>query len=131
MAQDEEEWLTLGVAAVLNRQYTADQREFLESLAGLLERSLPGQVEIKRKGGLLARVKPVRHVSVTLGDHRYVVEDPGQGALQAKRLLYKRGIALATDEMRMEDWIRELCAAIESHAAHNQAAAEALKRLAG
>jgi hypothetical protein len=130
-ADEKEEWLTLGLAATLNRRYTADQRVFLETLAGTLQRSLPGQIKVQRKGWFFSRVRPVHRLGVTIGDHCYELEDRGHGALQAKRLLYKRGIALATDELTMETWIRELCAAIESHAAHNQAAAEALKRLAG
>ena len=130
-ADEKEEWLTLGLAATLNRRYAADQRVFLETLVATLERSLPGHVKIVRKGWLLARSRPVNRLGVTLGDHCYELENRGHGPLQAKRLLYKRGIALATDELTMEEWIRELCAAIENHAAHNQAAAEALKRLAG
>jgi hypothetical protein len=130
-ADEKEEWLTLGLAATLNRRYTADQKVFLETLAGTLQRSLPGHVQIRRKGWFLTRIRPVHKLGVTLGDHCYELENPGHGALRAKRLLYKRGIALATDELSMEEWIRELCAAIESHAAHNRAAAEALKRLAG
>ena len=67
----EEGWLEAGVAAELARAYAEHQREFLESLARLLENSLPGQVAVVRRGSLLSREKRVAELSVQLGDERY------------------------------------------------------------
>ena len=126
-----EDWLTLGVAATLSQQYTSDQRGFLESLAGMLHRCLPDHTEVERKGLLPVGNRPVRELRVTLGDHCYLIHDSGRGALAARRRLIKRGIALHTEDLAMEEWIRDLCAALEVHARHNHSAAEALRRLAG
>jgi hypothetical protein len=124
---EEEEWLRFGVAAALSRQYGADQRQFLENLAGMLERALPAEAQVVR-GGLFSR--KVREVRVQLGDHRYVLADPGKGLLAARRTLVKRGIALHTEELPVNAWIEALCTALQAHADQNQQACEALRRLA-
>ena len=126
---EEEEWLKIGVAATLARSYAADQREFLESLARMLEQALPGHVEVRRGGGLLSRRRPVRQVQVELEDYRYALEDPGQGALRARRTRISRGIALSTEQLPVEAWIQALGDALQGHAERNGAAAGALRRL--
>ncbi len=126
---EDEEWLRLGVAAALAREYAADQRQFLEHVAGLLEGALPGHARITRRGLPPFTRRVVREISVTLGDHAYELSASGAGPLLARRVLTKRGIVLSTQDMLVPAWITELCGRLEELARHNQAAAEALRRL--
>jgi hypothetical protein len=128
---EEEEWLRLGVAATLSREYAANQRQFLESVARVLETALPGHVEVERGGGLFSRQRPLKELRVSLGDHRYALSASAPGLVQARRTLVKRGIALNTEEFPVAVWIEMLCSALQEYAQHNQGAQEALKRLAG
>ena len=80
---EDEGWLGAGVAGALAREYAAHQRQFLESLARLLESALPDHVEVERRGGLLAREKPVAEVRLDLGDDRYLLASAGRGPLKA------------------------------------------------
>ena len=56
MADDfeEQEWVKFGVAASLSKQYAADQRSFLESLAIFLEGTMGGVRVTIRVGGAAA-----------------------------------------------------------------------------
>jgi len=128
---EEEHWLRIGVAATLAREYAADQRQFLEDLARLVERALPGQVEVRRAGGLFSRTRPVRSIRVELGDERYSLEDRGSGPLLAARSLVKRGIVLNSEELGVEQWIEVLGAALQEYADEHQSAADALRRFLG
>jgi hypothetical protein len=125
---EEEKWLTFGVAALLAREYAADQRRFVDSLGRMLVSSLPSQTEILLQHGLFGLRRAAREVRVELGDYRYSLHDPGRGPLAARRALIKRGIVLRTDEMPVGTWIQELGDALQEYARQNQDAAEALRR---
>lgn len=124
---EEEAWLKLGVAGELSRLYAEDQRRFLDGLAGLVERALPRQAEVRRQGLPWAR-RRVREIRVQLDDLCLTLEDPGQGPLEARRILVKRGIALKTDEIPVDAWIEELSEAIQEQARRSEDAASALRR---
>jgi hypothetical protein len=125
---EEEPWLKVGVAAALARAYAADQRAFLEALAGMMENAMPAHTRVARGGGLFVRNRPVREVAVELADLRYVLADTGKHALSAQRILRKRGIVLKTETLSVEDWIEALVAALQEHAQQSREAAEALRR---
>ena len=126
---EDEDWLKIGVAAHLSREYAADQREFLESLAATLEKALPGHTRVVRKGGLFARSRPVRELHLDLGEARFSLVDPGHGSLEGRLALVKRGIVLRTDSLPVDAWIEEVGNALQEHARSNQDAALALRRL--
>src|SRR5688572_5470045 len=128
---EEEEWLRIGVAGVLAREYAAEGREFLESLAGMLASALPGQAEVIRQGRLFGRRGPIREVRVELGDFRYSLHDSGSGPLATRRTLVKRGIVLRTEELPVETWLEELGNHLEERARRSREAAEALRRFVG
>ncbi len=128
---EQQEWLKFGVAAALSKQYGADQRTFLELLATMLESALPGEVDVVRHGGLFVKKKTVQRVTVTLGENRYSLEDPGRGNLHATRIRVVRGIALKTEELPVQDWVAELGAFLDERARISAAAREALSRLVG
>lgn len=127
---EQQEWVKFGVAATLSRQYAADQREFLELLAQMLEQALPEEAEIGRRGGLFSK-KTVQKVALTLGENRYTLEDPGRGPLRASRAHIVRGIALKTETIPVEEWLAELGAALDERASNSAAAREALSRFIG
>jgi len=125
---EDEAWLNVGVAALLARQYAEHQRDFLDSLAHMLERALPEHIHVTRRRSLFAKEQPVQELRLELGDARYTLESPKQGAPVARRALVKRGIVLRTEELPMPEWIEEVGIALEEYAQRNQQAATALRR---
>ncbi len=131
MSDDLEAMSGLGVAGALANSYAQDVRGFLPLLAIVLEAALPGETEIERKGGLFQKEKPVRKVSVTLGDATYTLEDTGRGPLAAQRIKTVRGIKLKTEPMPVENWLADLSAEISARAGRNEKTFFALKELLG
>lgn len=125
----EPEWLKLGVASALTRQYSSDQRMFLELLVSMLESVLPGEFQIERKGGLFTKKKGIEKIILPLGENVYTLEDPGHGNLQATRKKVVRGIALKTELISVEEWVKDLGSAIDSRARESSSAREALSHL--
>ena len=126
----EPDWLNLGVAAALGKQYATDQRTFLETLAVMLEGALPDEIQIERRGGLFAK-KTVKRIVVTLDEFRYTLEDRGRGPLHATRTRIVRSIALKTEEITMDEWLADLGAALDHRAQSSAATREALARMIG
>lgn len=124
-----DEFSQVGVAGALAHAYAQDARTFLPLLAQVLTSALPDESEIERKGGLFQREKPIRKVTVTLGDHIYTLEDLGRGPLSAYLAKVVRGITLKTEPMPVEDWLADLSAEIAARAHQNEKAFFALKNL--
>lgn len=127
---EQQDWVKVGVAATLAKEYAADQRNLLELLALMLESSLPGEAEIERKGGLFSK-KTVHRIRVQVGDDRYTLEDPGRGPLQASKTRVVRGIALKTEPISVEEWINALSAEMETKAKSHAEARAALAKFVG
>ncbi len=124
-----EEFSEVGVAGALAHAYAQDARGFLPLLAAVLSGTLPDETEIERRGGLFQKDKPVRKISVTLGDSVYTLEDLGRGPLAASRVKIVRGITLKTEAIPTEDWLAEMSAEIHARAQRNEKAFFALKSL--
>lgn len=124
-----EEFSEVGVAGALAHAYAQDARTFLSLLAQVLTSALPDETEVERRGGLFQREKPIRKVTVTLGDTIYTLEDQGRGPLAAQRAKVVRGITLKTDAVPVEDWLADLSAQIAARAQQNEKAFFALKNL--
>lgn len=122
-----EEFSEVGVAGALANAYAQDTRGFLPLLGIVLTGALPDETLIERKGGLFQREKPVRKVSVTLGDQIYSLEDLGRGPLMAHRSKVVRGITLKTEPLPVEEWLAELSAEIATRADQNERAFFALR----
>ena len=123
------DWESLGVSAALGRSYAADARGFLPLLATVLETVLPTETVVERKGGFFQKDKPVRKVTVALGDESFSLEDTGHGPLLARRTKVVRGIVIKNDEIAVETWVAEVSAAIDSRAGRSESAFMALKEL--
>ncbi len=124
-----EEFSEVGVAGALAHAYAQDARTFLPLLAQVLTSALPDESQVERKGGLFQREKPIRKVTVTLGDTIYTLEDLGRGPLAAQRAKVVRGITLKTEPLPVEDWLAELSAHVASRAQQNEKAFFALENL--
>ena len=127
---EEQEWFKFGVAATLAKQYAGDRRKFLELLAQMLERALPDETQIERRGGFFARKLCTKSSSCSV-ENRYTLEDPGRGPLHAMRTRIVRGIALKTGSIPVETWVQDLGAALDERARSSASAREALARLIG
>ena len=124
-----EEFTDVGVAGALASVYAEDARGFLPLLAVILSGAMPAETEVERRGGLFQREKPVRKVSVTLGENVYTMEDLGRGPLAASRTKIVRGIKLKTDPLPVEEWLAELSGEIAARARGNEKAFFALRGL--
>ena len=124
-----EEFSEVGVAGALARAYAQDARGFLPLLAIVLSGAMPDETEVERRGGLFQKDKPVRKITVTLGDNIYALEDLGRGPLGASRVKIVRGIKLKTDSLPTEEWLAEVSAAVAARAQKNEKAFFALKTL--
>lgn len=124
-----EEFSEVGVAGALAQIYAKDMRGFLPLLAIALEGAMPEETQVERRGGLFQREKPVRKVSVTLGDQIYTLEDLGRGPLSAQRVKVVRGITLKTEPLPVDLWLADLGAAIAERAGQSERAFFALQAL--
>jgi len=129
MRNDLEEFTPLSVTAALASSYGRDVRGFLPLLAIVLQGALPDETTVERRGGVFVREKPVRKVSVALGDLTYTLEDTGRGPLAAHRVKVVRGITLKTEPLPVDLWLADLGAAIAERAGQSERAFFALQAL--
>ena len=118
----------------MGRQYEADARSFLRSLAELLESALPGEAVVRRAGLLGGDKRPIRHVAVLAARSNgasleYAIEDPGQGPLTATKTQTVHGIKLKTETIAVDVWIEEVGRALSERAAATQSIRNALSAL--
>jgi hypothetical protein len=123
-AFENQEWVKLGVASALARQFETDQRPLLQLLADTFTRALPGQTAVRTKG--LFGPKRVVGLEIDLGDVAYAIEDPGGGSLVASKKKIVRGIVLKTEPVPMKQCLSELSEALEAKAQTSQATHDAL-----
>ena len=127
---EEEPWLKIGVAATLAKEYAGDQRQLLETVAGMLENALPEETTVERRGGLFAK-KRVTAVTVQVGDDRYGLQEAGHGPLRATHTRVVRGIALKTEEIAADEWLATVAALLDERARASAAVRSALSRFVG
>jgi hypothetical protein len=124
----EEEVLESTVSAGLLREFTGDREVFLRLLVQGLEETVPQRVDVDRAGGWFGRERTIRRIQVDLDDYRYQLEVGKGGALSAGRTRVVRGIALKTEEMGVEEWLRDLSQTLVEYARTHREALDALKR---
>jgi hypothetical protein len=105
-----------------------DLRVFTEVLAAKLEEALPEQTTIERRGGLFAKKKAVRHITVELDENRFELEAEN-GRVQPRRCRVVRGIVLKTEPVPLDEWIDDLSRELAHAAQRNERARIALQRL--
>src|SRR5437588_12146046 len=105
MADELEDDLTkLGVSASLARRYMADQRDFVDYLAAALEKVLPGEVQVERRGGLFAD-KRIHALRVHVGHYLSTLPIPHHGPPPPTRTEVDRGIMLKTAAVPYGQWL--------------------------
>jgi hypothetical protein len=97
----------------------------LDALGTKLCRALPGQVEVSRRG---LWSKKVSAVCADLGDRRYQIEIQRLG-LRCSVASVVRGVVLRTDELDVEEWVRQVSRDLVSLAERSLAVRTALERL--
>ena len=122
---EEDGLLGLAVQANMARMHKMGQREFVEELAGTLERWLPDETEVQRRGSLFGEKKIVA-VRVHLGEHIYSVDLPGRGPAAAAVTRVVRGIKLKTEPLSIDEWLAVITEALAQFAERNQQARDAL-----
>ena len=127
--------LEMSIAAAMARQYEADARSFVKSLAALLESALPGEATIQRSGLFGGDKRPIRRLEIDFVDDvsghavRYAIEDSGKGPLAATQTQIVRGIALKTEPIPTGNLIVAVGRAIAKRAEANKATRNALASL--
>ena len=121
---------TFDLLAASLRADSGDVKAFVEALATKLSESFPGHVNVEHRGGLLRGAKPVKTITVALGDDRYEL-DHDAGRVVCIRRTVVRGIALKTEEIGLDAWIDALSHALVAQAETTERDRDALARLLG
>jgi hypothetical protein len=122
------EGLGFEVLASSLRADAGDNASFLEVLAKKLGGALPTRTAIERESHLFSREKPVKSISIELGEFRYQIGHQ-HGALAAHRVRMVRGIALKTDALGVDDWLDALSQGLMELAQQSASDRAALQRL--
>ena len=105
------EGLGFEVLASSLRADAGDTRTFLEALATKLGGALPTRTVVERESHLFSHEKPVKMISIELGEFRYQIGH-SRGTLTAQRTRVVRGIALKTEALGVDQWLDELSMAL-------------------
>ena len=124
----------LEVLAAGLRKHSGDLSLYAGFLLNTLSSALPAEmVRIERRGGLLSRLRgaeaPVVSVAVVLGPRSFTLRREKVGAPAVATIRHESGgVALRTETVGIDEWSRQLAAALAGYAERNAAAAEALAR---
>ena len=125
---ESQDWVRVGVASALAKEFAVDQRRFLTLFAKVLQQALPNETKVQTKGLF---TKSIVGVEVTLGENRYKIEDAGSGPLLAGKTRVVRGIALKTEPMGMDACLTEISETMEERARQSAGDRLAMARLLG
>jgi hypothetical protein len=115
------------VASLRAETHSLDQ--LFESLADRFAGELPDLTRVETSGGFLSS-KRVEVVEITFPDHLFRMKR-GNGRIVSERAEIVRGIALKTELVATDAWLRALCEALSDHASSNAATLDALRRIGG
>jgi len=124
----------LEVLAAGLRRYSSDLSLYAGFLLTTLSSALPAEmVRVERRGGMLGRLRgaeaPVVAVSVLLEGRNFALRRQRVGAPAVATIRHESGgVALRTETVSIDEWSRQLAAALAGYAERNAAAAEALAR---
>jgi hypothetical protein len=126
MSDELERSLEVDVLAAMLRADQRDSGDYLEHLATKLLGALPDFTQVERKGGFFSKHKPVQRITVELGQVRYGIAREKHGPV-ARRGKIVRGVALAAQEISIDEWTADLARAIKQLAESSAAAKSALE----
>ncbi len=115
------------------RRDAADLEVYARVLTGTLAEALPpGSVTVRRRRGvadrLAGREGRVEHLEVGLGEQRLVLDLAG-GRPSGSVCKEVRGVVLSRRPVELDEWVRELAAAVAARAQSDARARAALERL--
>lgn len=97
---------TLAASLELDKKET---RSLIETVASMLQGSIPEQVSIKRGGWLLSKDKPIEELLVKFDElHYQIIKEKGSASYQSRELKVVRGIALKSVEIDLHDCIERI-----------------------
>lgn len=124
---------TLDLLASALRMDLSDVSLFMNVLAVRLEAMFPSNCQIvRRKTGLLSRVKVVERITITLGEDEFVLRLQARAALpvaiHAKRV---RSIIIKSEELDFSVWSERLSRALVLEAGRTGKTRDAIAKLLG
>ena len=122
------DWESLGVAGALLVRYQQDQQALLEQLATFLESTLPRQTSVRRTLGVLGPRRTTA-LGIEIGGMRYELTQADRSGLEAGRTRVVRGVAVRTEPLQVEIWLKELSAALGNELERTGGGRAALERL--
>jgi hypothetical protein len=107
------------------RAESRDIRVFFQVFAGKLSSALPDAVEIERDGSLFTRRRPIRRITVRVGDDILEAEMTREG-LVCREVQVLNGL---TEEISFEAWMRVLAASLRQKTRSTAEASAVLRAL--
>ena len=118
-----------GRLAASLRAETHSLEHLFESLAQRFAGELPDLTRVETRGGFLSS-RRVEAFEVGFANELFRMTR-GSGRIVAERSEVVRGIALKTEAVPVDEWLRALCEALSAHATSNAATLDALRRIGG
>lgn len=128
MSEDYSESLEADILAATLQMALADSKNLMEFLAKKFELALPDQTTVRRGGWFLSKEKPVEAIELRFDDYQYFIEQDKPGLPTAKVMKLVRGIALKTDQVAVEQWLKSVAQQLALQAERSEATRQALSR---
>lgn len=117
---------TLAASLQLNQR---ESKTLVESLATMLQGSMPDRVEITRGGWFLSKEKPIEDLLVKFDETHYQISKFKNGYnYEARALKIVRGIALKSNEIELEECIKRIVQEISQMSKKNARMQDALRK---
>ena len=124
-------WDTHLVVAALKAD-RADVESYTRVLTETLGDALPaGMVEVERKRGLFGRSGPATSVVVRTPDRHLELRAGKHGGVEAEIRQVVRGVVISRRQVGVDEWLAAFAEVLNSIAASDAAARDALSRLFG
>jgi hypothetical protein len=105
-----------------------DVQTLLKVLASQLSDPLRDRLQVERQGGLFHKSNAIKSVRAAIGDEDFAAEMTG-GAVTCTVGHSSGGIRIRREQVEMDQWLRRLLGALQTEAAHSQAARLALENM--
>jgi hypothetical protein len=119
--------LDVDLLAAALRADAGDLGRFAELLAGKLQEMLPARTRVERRRAGLMGPKQVHRIVLRL-DTTQLELRAGDGGLEALRASVSGGIVLKHERIDLDDWLRDLGAALADEAGRSERARATLEQ---
>jgi hypothetical protein len=103
--------------------------DMLESLAKMLQASVPESTTISRGGWFMSKERPIEELSVKFDDYQYQISRAKHGSLTGRSLKLVRGVVLKTTDISIDKCIESILGELEKLAENNAEARRALNKI--